>query len=224
MKIRSIYLRKSVPAVSVLIALLCIGITLVSYWIPSLVRSFAFTYPVRNPWQFLTYVFEHYTLQEQIPPEMGIDAVRLSVGHLMYNVILVLSFGILVEKVIGVKKTLILSVAAWIPDIAFIYAICVMLTPEGEENICKGASGVAFAFVPLGLYILFLMGKKYGFGNLFKQVSFYFLMPIAITTIVIAFSPSVAGDRCRFHDSSPDCLSCRNSLHDSFPQDNKELF
>lgn len=193
MKIRNIYLSKKFPVISIAIALLCIAVTVISAAIPSLVYSFSFTYPVRNPWQFITYIFEQYTPQEQIPPSMELDAARLSVGHLMYNLMLVIPFGILAEKVLGAKKFLILCIAAWIPDIAAIYITFAAITPEGEENVCKGASGIAFAFVPVVLYILFLMGKKYGFGKLFKQISFYFLMPMAVMSIVIALSPSVAG-------------------------------
>ncbi len=193
MKIRDIYLRKPFPAVSVIIAMLCIGITLISFLIPSLLRSFAFVYPLRNPWQLITYMFEHYTPQEQIPPELGYSSTRLSIGHLGFNLLLVLPFGIMVEKVLGAKRFLILSVAAWLADVTTIYIVCSVLIPEGKECVVKGASGLAFAFVPVGLYIFFVLGKRFGFGSLFKQVSFYLLMPIAITTLVFACSPSIAG-------------------------------
>ena len=193
MKIRNIYLNKNVPVVSIVIALMCIGITVISVLVPAVGDNFSFTYPVRNPWQFITYMFEHYTPQEQIPPELGVESSRLSIGHLIYNLMLVLPFGVLVEKVIGTKKFLILSIAAWLADIATTFIMCAAITPEGEESICKGASGLAFSFVPVGLLILFVMGKKFGFGKLFKQISFYFLMPLAIMTLVIALSPSVAG-------------------------------
>ncbi len=193
MKIRDIYLRKPFPAVSVTIGALCIGITLISILIPSLVTSLAFVYPLKNPWQLLTYLFEHYTPQDQIPPEFGFNSMELSFGQLAYNLLLVIPFGIMAEKVIGSKRFLILSVAAWLADITTIYIVCAASTPEGDVSIVKGASGLAFAFVPVGLYIFFVLGKRYGFGKLFKQISFYLLMPIAITTIVIAVSPSVAG-------------------------------
>ena len=138
-------------------------------------------------------MFEHYTPQEQIPPELGYSSMRLSIGHLGFNLLLVLPFGIMVEKVIGAKRFLILSAAAWLANITTIYIVCSALIPEGEECVVKGASGLAFAYVPVGLYIFLILGKRSGFGNLFKQVSFYLLMPIAITTLVFACSPSIAG-------------------------------
>ena len=186
-------MRKPFPAVSVIIAMLCIGITLISFLIPSLLRSFAFVYPLKNPWQLITYMFEHYTPQEQIPPELGYSSMRLSIGHLGFNLLLVLPFGIMVEKVLGAKRFLILSIAAWLADITTIYIVCSVLIPEGKDCVVKGASGLAFAYVPVGLYIFLILGKRSGFGNLFKQVSFYLLMPIAITTLVFACSPSIAG-------------------------------
>ena len=38
-----------------------------------------------------------------------------------------------------------------------------------------------------------MLGKKYGFKQLLKQVSFYLLLPIAIMTLIIALSPNVKG-------------------------------
>ena len=37
------------------------------------------------------------------------------------------------------------------------------------------------------------MGRKYGFGKLFKQISFYVLLLIAIPTVAISFIPDIAG-------------------------------
>ncbi len=47
--------------------------------------------------------------------------------------------------------------------------------------------------MPVGMYIIISLGKKFGFGKLFKQVTFYLLMPIAIFTFLFAVSPNVAG-------------------------------
>ena len=107
--------------------------------------------------------------------------------------LLVIPFGILVEKVIGCKKFLILTVAAWLLDVTFIYVMAAALVPSDATFSSNGASGLAFSYMPVGLWVLFNLGKKFGFGKLFKQISFYFLMPIAITTIVFALSPNIAG-------------------------------
>lgn len=193
MKIRNIWLSGKFPVVSVLIAFLCIAVTVISILVPAAGGSFSFTYPVRNPWQFITYMFEHYTPQEQIPPELQVASFSLSFGHLVFNLLLVIPFGILIENVVGSRKFLVLSAAAWLVDIAVIYTLCAAITPEGGESICRGASGLAFSFMPVGVYILYILGRKYGFGKLLTQVSFWFLMPLAVVTMVIALSPDVAG-------------------------------
>jgi uncharacterized membrane protein len=72
-------------------------------------------------------------------------------------------------------------------------AINTYILKEGEMAGGAGASGLAFCFMPIGVYVLFVLGRKYGFGKLFKQVSFYLLMSIAVPTLIIALSPSVQG-------------------------------
>ena len=196
MKIRDIYLNKKVPVVSIVFALCCILLTVLSgIFMPDSI-IFKFNYPVQNPWQFVTYVFQHYTPQYQIgelPGRLNVSAWELSLGHLAFNMLLVIPFGILVEKVIGCKKFLILTVAAWLLDVTFIYVMAAALLPSDATFSSNGASGLAFSYMPVGLWVLFNLGKKFGFGKLFKQISFYFLMPIAITTIVFALSPNIAG-------------------------------
>ena len=194
MKIRHIYFKeKRIPIVSIIFVLLCLVITIISAIVPSTAESFMFRYPIRNPWQFVTYVFQHYMPQSHIPPELGATSLQYSIGHFVYNSLLVLPFGILIEKVIGSKKYLILNIVAWILDVSFIYIIAAFLAPEDAVVAAHGASGLAFSFMPVGVYTIFALGKKFGFLKLFKQVLFYFLMLMALLTLLIALSPSVAG-------------------------------
>ena len=193
MKIRNIYFKKGIPFVSLSFLILCIAVTLTAAIFPSTTESLMFCYPIRNPWGFITYVFHHYTPQYQIPPELPYTSFKLSIGHFTYNMLLILPFGILIEKVIKAKKILILLFVAWLFDVTAMLFMIVLFVPKGEPVAAKGGSGLAFALMPVGVYILFVLGKKYGFGKLFKQVSFYFLMAMAIVTMVIALSPTIAG-------------------------------
>ena len=194
MKIRDIYKTKRIPVVSISIMLLCVIITSISQLIPSMYMKFVFTYPVSYPWQFFTYVFLQGAPQELIPPDLGYSALELTIGHLGFNLLLILPFGILVEKVIGSRRMLLMVSAAWLIDaIALVIMGNVYPVSEGEIFSCAGASGVAFAFMPGGVCILFVLGKRYGFGRLFRQASFYLLMPIAVTTLVFALMPNIAG-------------------------------
>lgn len=193
MKIRNIYLKNGIPFVSLTFFILCIAVTLTAALVPATTESLMFSYPIRNPWQFITYVFHHYTPQYQLPPELPYSSAKLTIGHFVYNMMLIIPFGILVENVIKTKKFLILLFSAWLLDVSAIFIMMAVLTPKGESSTSKGASGLAFALMPVGVYILFVMGKKYGFGKLFKQISFYLLMPIAILTLIIALSPNIKG-------------------------------
>ncbi|MCR5528354.1 MAG: rhomboid family intramembrane serine protease [Saccharofermentans sp.] len=193
MKIRQVYLSKGSCIVSLMIAVLCIAITVIAQLIPSTYTAFAFTYPIKYPWQVITYLFLHGYTEDILPADFPYAAMQVTVGHLIYNLLLVIPFGILVEKVIGRMRFLILSVSAWLVHMIFTLILFMVITPEGEANLAAGASGLAFSYMPIGMFIVFLLGKKYGFKQLFKQVSFYLLSPIAIMTLIIALSPNVKG-------------------------------
>ena len=119
--------------------------------------------------------------------------MELTIGHLGYNLLLILPFGILVEKVIGSKRFLALFASTWIVDVTVNFIMGMIYTEDGDSFAVSGASGLAFSFMPVGIFILFVMGKRYGFGKLFMQVSFYLLMGIALPTAVISLIPNIAG-------------------------------
>lgn len=193
MKIIKIYFGKGLCIVSVAIAVLCIAITLITQLIPSAYTSFAFTYPIKYPWQVITYVFLHGYTKELLPPDFPYPAIHVTIGHLIYNLLLVVPFGILVEKVVGSKRFILLSISAWLVNTIFTLILFIVITPKGETSLAAGASGLVFSFMPVGMFIIFMLGKKYGFKKLFKQISFYLLLQMAIITLIIALSPSVAG-------------------------------
>ena len=179
--------------ISIAIALLCMIITLISQLVPSTYLAFTFSYPVKYPWQLLTYVFLQGIPGELLPPDFPYSSMELTIGHLGYNLLLILPFGILVEKVIGSKRFLALFASTWIVDVILDFIMGVIYTKDGDSFAVSGASGLAFSFMPVGIFILFVMGKKYGFGKLFRQVSFYLLMGIALPTAVISLIPNIAG-------------------------------
>ena len=193
MKIRQVYFSKGSCIVSLIIAVLCIAITVIAQLIPSTYTAFAFTYPIEYPWQVITYLFLHGYTEEILPADFPYAAVQVTVGHLIYNLLLVITFGILVEKVIGRTRFLLLSISAWLVHMIFTLILFMVITPKGEANLAAGASGLAFSYMPVGMFIIFMLGKKYGFKQLLKQVSFYLLLPIAIMTLIIALSPNVKG-------------------------------
>lgn len=193
MKIRNIYFGKRIPFFCIAMSVLCIAITLISQLIPFTFMAFAFTYPVNYPWQLITYIFLQGIPAELLPPDLPYSAMEITIGHLGYNLLLILPVGILVEKVISSKRFLVLNAGAWAANLTVNFILGIISTNLGGNIVASGASGIAFTYMPVGIYILFVMGRKCGFGKLFRQVSFYLLMGIAIPTMAIAVMPNVAG-------------------------------
>lgn len=193
MKIRNIYLNKKVPVISIAIALLCVVITLISQLVPSTFMAFTFSFPVEYPWQLITYIFLQGIPGDLMPPDLPYSSMEITIGHLGYNLLLILPFGIFAEKVIGSKRFLTLFGATWIVNLIVNIIMGMIYTKDGGTFAVSGASGLAFSFMPVGIFILYVMGKKYGSGKLFRQVSFYLLMGIAIPTMVISLMPDIAG-------------------------------
>ncbi len=182
MKIRDIYLIKSSNIVSVSIAVLCIMVTIISMVFPDVYQSIAYAYPLKYPWQICSGIFLHGS------PELSMAG---TIGHLCFNLLLVLPFGIMLEKILGSKRFALMSVILWIVNAITFYTIAVIQTPEGENAYGAGISGIAFSYGMLGLYVLFLMAKS-NVKKLLRQVSFYLLMNV-IVVMLIMVNPYVAG-------------------------------
>ena len=193
MKIRNIYFGKRKPFFCIAVTVLCIVVTLISQLIPSTYEAFRFMYPVKYPWQAISYIFLQGVPQELLPEGFQYSAMQLTIGHLGYNLLLILPFGILVEKIIGTKKMLILFATTCIADLIANLIMGAIYTRGGDTYGCAGASGMAFAFMPVGMYALFLLGNRFGYAKLFKQISFYVLLGIAVPTIIISVTPNIAG-------------------------------
>lgn len=182
MKISNIYKKKGNYLVSLSISLLCVCITLISAITPSSYESLAYAYPIVNPWQILTGLFLHGA------PTLSLPAC---IGHLLFNLILVLPFGIMIEKIIGSKKFLLTTIIFWIVNLVTFYSVAAICTPNGEHAYGSGISGIAFSYGIIGLYILIQM-LKFDKKETLKQVSFYPLLNI-ILIMLIMINPYVAG-------------------------------
>lgn len=182
MKIKDIYCYKNKSWVSLMIALMCIVFTAITLLIPNTYHALAYAFPVQYPWQVCSGLFVHGT------PEMPIGG---TIGHLVFNLLLVLPFGVMIEKIIGSKKFAVLSSYIWIVNIVTFYAIAFVVTPNGETAYGAGISGVAFFYGIIGFYVLFrlfIQTRKL----IFKQVSFYLLMNVVIAMLIMV-NPIVAG-------------------------------
>lgn len=182
MKIRDIYCKKGNYMVSVIIAGLCMVATFNAMLFPNVYEAIAYAYPVKYPWQIGSGIFLHGS------PELSLAG---SFGHLIFNMLLVIPFGIMMEKILGSKRFAYMSVVLWVVNAITFYIIALVETPKGETAYGAGISGVAFSYGIIGLYSLFTLGKK-NFKLMFKQVGFYLLLNIIIVMIVMV-NPYVAG-------------------------------
>ncbi|MBQ7344554.1 MAG: rhomboid family intramembrane serine protease [Oscillospiraceae bacterium] len=182
MKIKDIYRRKGNCFVSVMIGALCMAVTLVYMLFPDTYQALAYAYPIRYPWQICSGVFLHGS------PELPLAG---SIGHLVFNLLLILPFGIMAEKILGSKRFALMSMVLWVVNAITFFVIAMVVTPKGETAYGAGISGVAFSYGIIGLYVLWVLGKK-DHKRLFKQVSFYLLINIVVAMIVMV-NPYVAG-------------------------------
>lgn len=182
MKIKDIYLRKGNHVVSIIIATLCVTVTVISMLFPDTYQVFAYAYPVQYPWQICSGIFLHGS------PELPMVG---TIGHLLFNLLLVIPFGTMIEKILGSKRFAVMSVILWAVNAITFFFIAMVVTPQGETAYGAGISGIAFSYGIIGGYSLLVIGKK-NFKMLFKQASFYLLLNI-IVTMIIMVNPYVAG-------------------------------
>lgn len=83
-----------------------------------------------------------------------------SIGHLIFNVLLVIPFGIMIEKILGSKRFALLSLTLWIVNAITFYIIAFVITPQGETTYGTGISGIAFSYEIIGLYSCSSLEKR----------------------------------------------------------------
>lgn len=182
MRIKDIYLKKGNWTVSAVIAALCVVATVISMLFPDAYQTLAYAYPVQHPWQICSGIFLHGS------PELPMAA---DLGHLVFNLLLVIPFGIMIEKILGSKRFAMMTLALWVVNAITFFIIAMVITPAGETAYGAGISGIAFSYGVMGLYILLALGKK-SWKRLFTQVGFYLLIQIVVAMIVMV-NPYVAG-------------------------------
>lgn len=168
--------------ITLIIAGLCVIVTEIGMLEPELYEAIAYAYPITYPWQICTGVFLHGA------PDLPME---VSIGHLVFNLLLVIPFGLMTEKILGSKRFALMSLVMWMVNAITFYIIAIVITPQGERALGAGISGVAFSYGIIGAYSLYVLGKK-NFRLLLKQGDFYLLMNIMIAMILMV-NPYVAG-------------------------------
>lgn len=183
MKLKDIFSKsKGNNKVSLLIGVTCLITIMMTLNDALKYNMFSLCYPAEYPWQYFSGIFVHGTSQF---PAMA------SIAHLVFNLMLVLPFGILIEKSIGSNRFSIVTFASWMIQAIAFYVIASIITPENETARGAGISGIAFMYGTIGAYVLFQL-FKINKRIFFRQVLTYIYLNILIAMLAM-LNPFVAG-------------------------------
>lgn len=150
-----IYYRKKIgiPYLSLLFVLSCFLVSIPTYFNPLLYEVFGSNQWKNYFWQHLSYNLEHGSPWGGLPLPV----------HLLGNCLVIIVFGVLVERVLGRKHFFFLSVSA-----LFLH----ILMRWGLGSTGNGASGITWAYAPM---VFFIIVKLYRLNRekLIKDPLFY---------------------------------------------------
>lgn len=183
MKIKDILCKsKGNCFVALLLSITCLIVFLMIVNDVNRYNMFSFCYPTEYVWQYISGIFVHGT--PQFP-------VAASIGHLVFNLMLLIPFGLLIERIVGENRFSAITLVMWgIQAIAF-YVFALIITPKNETIRGAGISGIAFMYGTIGAYILLELLKK-NKRLFFRQVLTYIYLNILIAMVVM-LNPFVAG-------------------------------
>lgn len=143
---------------------------------------FSFCYPIEHIWQYFTGIFVH-----------GIPNISyaFSIGHLCFNLVMLVFWGLLVEKIIGDKAFSILVIITWIINSLAIQIYGRLFIPIGETGRGAGISCICFMLGIIGIYILLKLYKN-NKKAIFKQLLGIIYLNL-IVALIVMFNPFVAG-------------------------------
>ncbi len=177
MKLKNIFVKSKGNAfVSLTLAITCVIVILMTLSSESVYNMFSTCYPADFWWQYASGMFVHGT------PQLGNLG---SILHLGFNLLMIIPFGLLCEKVIGSNKFSLATLSFWILQSVGILAAVAAMTPEGEKARAAGISGLGFMYLTIGTYILFLI-MKHNKKAFFKQVLTYVYLNIIIDALIMA--------------------------------------
>ncbi|MDF2686453.1 MAG: hypothetical protein K0S55_1635, partial [Clostridia bacterium] len=160
-----------IPYISYILAISSCLVSIPTYFFPVLYDIYGGEKPIYYPWQDFTHYLQHGTICGQVPLP----------AHLIWNLLVIMIYGVISEKILGTKKFFILSFTA------MLVSQIMRQTLDFKGN---GASGIIWAYAPIVfvcIYHLFFKYKK----KLLKDYMFYvcnfilFAMWFLITVINI---------------------------------------
>lgn len=164
------------PLISSVLFITCTIVTIPTAFQHELYDIFAMQSKPFFFWQAFSGIFEH-----SIFPGWFIWA------HFLGNMTMVIAFGILIERLIGSGKMLILTLLA-----AVSYAAFFQIRFAGQFTHGSGASGIVYAYAPVAIYSLwkFIKQANYNYRKdfLLYLLAFEFLFAWGFVTAVSSWS------------------------------------
>lgn len=146
------------PLISFILLLTCTIVTIPTAFQNEIYYVFSLNSKPFYFWQVFSGIFEH-----SIFPNWFIWP------HFLGNMSIVILFGILIERVLGSNKMLLLTSLGAVSYVLFFH-----IRFKGQIQTGSGASGIVYAFAPVALYIIwkFIKSTKYNYA---KDILFYIL-------------------------------------------------
>ncbi|MDD5934094.1 MAG: rhomboid family intramembrane serine protease [Clostridiales bacterium] len=184
MGLRTLYQKKKVPFVTIVFTLLCITACSATYIKPYLYNYLALFDHENRTNQYITFLFVH-----------GNEPHGIQWMHLGMNLLGLLPFGILAEKLLGHIRVAVLFLVEW----GVTLGIFLFLPKDPGANIA-GISTVVYALAVLAAVCLIKIAKKDG-RKIYKQpLTIFFLVellgmlsllnPIAMSGLALALHAS----------------------------------
>jgi membrane associated rhomboid family serine protease len=149
---------------------LCLLITVPSVFSSRYYEMFSGELPHENWWQNLTMAFQHGKANN---PEA-------TLGHLLLNTILLLTCGRMIEQLLGSKRFLLVSIAAWIGFVATQWISGIWI---------NGSSGIIWAYSP---FLLFYIQRDVTEAQQAKglMIIMWVVVTIAMGFVPLLFNPT----------------------------------
>lgn len=127
-------------------------------------------------WQYFSGIFEHSLFN----PMTGRLSEYFIFVHFGVNLMIIILFGLIIENILGGGKLLLLNLIGTI-----ISYLSLIINSEGKFGMFAGASGIAYSYIPIGIYIIYKKCKDEKI-NFFKQgFSYIYILCLIITIPII---------------------------------------
>lgn len=148
-----------IPYLSFIFILSCLLVTIPTYFYPELYKVFGGSQQKYYIWQYITLIFEHGSYKMPI------------FAHLIANIVVIVFFGVIAERLLGAKRFLILTVST---AITFYITMFYMNGLYGN-----GSYGIIWAYTSISFFIVIYL-YRYDKHRLINDPLFYLCILLLI--------------------------------------------